>query len=275
MDLRLLIVLVGLVLVVYVAWDSFRRRARNQYSFKLEKNLPPDLPVVKVNERDGFDETGVGRTRVVAQFDDDAPAHCEPTFDDATGGAVPSVTQREICRENLDLFADESVGAARLSATEPSHRRNVSANKAARTLASNEMQIIALTVLGRNGRHFAGSDLNRCFMEHDLRFGEHKVFHRYADASGQGTVLFSVANALNPGTFDPERMDQFNTPGISLFMTLPGRFDPAAAYRAMVELAQMLAKELNGDVLDGQRKPLSEETRLQHQQLLQRYNDWA
>ncbi len=269
MDLRLLIVIIGLAVVAYVAWDSFRRRARNQYSFKLEKNIPPDLPIAKGSDREGFDETGVGRTRVIGQVEEH-DGHLEPDFDVESPVVVRREPSREPPKQTLDLFAEDVVGSARVSNVEPVKRKSTE-NKAVRSSANAEMQIITLTVLGRHGRYFTGVELNHCFIEHDLRFGEHKIFHRYADASGQGTVLFSVANALNPGTFDPDRMDQFSTPGISLFMTLPGNFNPQAAYRAMFDLAQMLAKELNGDVLDGQRKPLTDETRAHHQAVLQQF----
>ena len=40
------------------------------------------------------------------------------------------------------------------------------------------------------------------------------IFHRHVDNAGNGKVLFSIANMLKPGVFDPDNMEQFSTQGV-------------------------------------------------------------
>lgn len=286
-DFRLLLAAAGLGLVGYVAWDGWRNRARNNYKFKLEKNLPPDMP--ERPDREGFSKDGVGKPRlrghaeagfrqaVETDFetgfaaDDEllsAPRNSqraepvEPTFDEA----IPANADHRpaaIRGVTPDLFGDDELGPVRSS---PAASRRDSRNE--RPVRKSEPDVIALMVLAGDGQFFKGSDLVPCMLEHDLRFGEMDIFHRHADASGQGAVLFSVANALKPGTFDPENMDNFASPGISMFMQLPGPQDPRAAYNLMLATAEQIAHAMGGEVRDASRRPLSTEVRLRHQEIL-------
>ncbi|MFN4289482.1 MAG: cell division protein ZipA [Permianibacter sp.] len=286
-DFRLLLAAAGLGLVGYVAWDGWRNRARNNYKFKLEKNLPPDLP--ERPDRDGFSKDGVGKPRLrghaepafrqavetdfASAFDTgdellSAPRSSqraepvEPTFDET---APANAAHRLMAARGVtpDLFGDDEPGPSR---TSPAASRRDSRNE--RPARKSEPDVIALMVLASDGQFFKGSDLVPCMLEHDLRFGEMDIFHRHADASGQGAVLFSVANALKPGTFDPDNMDNFSSPGISMFMQLPGPQDPRAAYNLMLATAEQIAHAMGGEVRDASRRPLSTEARLRHQEIL-------
>ena len=290
-DFRLLLVVAGLGLIGYVAWDGWRNRARNNYKFKLEKNLPPDTP--ERPDRQGFSKDGVGRPRLRGHADNMADQHdaaqgyfaaadeqvsgvravrhdlVEPTFGEADTdyreSLQPSAPARGV---TPDLFGDDEVSPAREvnpARNAPSGRRESRPERAARKA---EPDVIALMVLAVEGQTFRGSELVACMLEHDLRFGEMDIFHRHADASGQGPVLFSVANALKPGTFDPNNMDNFSSPGISMFMQLPGPQDPRSAYNLMLATAEQIAQAMGGDVRDASRRPLSTEVRLRHQEIL-------
>ncbi|HEX4909189.1 MAG TPA: cell division protein ZipA [Permianibacter sp.] len=284
-DFRLLLAAAGLGLVGYVAWDGWRNRARNNYKFKLERNLPPDLP--ERPDRDGFSKDGVGKPRLRGQADsgfrpavetgfdvDDAQVPAprssqrvepvEPTFDEVNTPSAPIDSRPAPTRGvTPDLFGDDDVSPVRSS---PANQRRE--HRSERPTRKAEPDVIALMVLASEGQFFKGSDLVPCMLEHDLRFGEMDIFHRHADASGQGAVLFSVANALKPGTFDPDNMQNFSSPGISMFMQLPGPQDPRAAYNLMLATAEQIAHAMGGEVRDASRRPLSTEVRLRHQEIL-------
>ena len=284
-DFRLLLAAAGLGLVGYVAWDGWRNRARNNYKFKLETNLPPDLP--ERPDREGFSKDGVGKPRlrghaesgfrpaVETGFDADdeqvsAPRSSqrlepvEPTFDDVNAPSANADSRPAPTRGvTPDLFGDDDVSPVRSS---PANSRRESRSE--RPVRKAEPDVIALMVLASEGQFFKGSELVPCMLEHDLRFGEMDIFHRHADASGQGAVLFSVANALKPGTFDPDNMENFSSPGISMFMQLPGPQDPRAAYNLMLATAEQIAHAMGGEVRDASRRPLSTEVRLRHQEIL-------
>ncbi len=292
-DFRLLLVVAGVGLIGYVAWDSWRNRARNHYKFKLESSLPPEPP--EHPDRTGFNQDGVGRPRVRGYGDPGYAERTEPGdslrgADDDVAGPVrqvpartpaaqapvepsfgePSVempSQRPAAAASRgvtpDLFGNDDVGPVRSSG-----RRETRNERPAR---KPEPDVIALMVLAGEGQLFRGTDLVPCMLEHDLRFGEMDIFHRHADAGGQGPILFSVANALKPGTFDPDNLMDFSSAGISMFMQLPGPQDPRAAYNLMLATAEQIARDMGGEVRDAARRPLGTEVRLRHQELLAEY----
>ncbi|WP_455384662.1 cell division protein ZipA [Acidihalobacter prosperus] len=94
---------------------------------------------------------------------------------------------------------------------------------------------------------FNGGELASAFADLDLSFGPQGIYHREA---GIGAPMFSVVNRLKPGTFDPERMDDLRTPGLTLFMQLPGPDQPMVAFRAMSDCARKLAERLGGHLED-------------------------
>ncbi len=104
---------------------------------------------------------------------------------------------------------------------------------------------------------FAGQALLECLVERDLQFGEMDIFHRHDE---QGGTLFSLVNAVEPGTFDMSTIGEISTPAVSLFMRTHEQADPLAAYDAMMEVAQSIADELGGDVKDESRSIVTPQT---------------
>jgi cell division protein ZipA len=78
--------------------------------------------------------------------------------------------------------------------------------------------------------------------------------------SGNGDVLFSMANALKPGIFDLDEMDATYVRAVSFFMGLPGPRHPKQALDLMIAAARKLAHELGGDLKDEQRSVLTAQT---------------
>ncbi|MDP4641345.1 MAG: cell division protein ZipA C-terminal FtsZ-binding domain-containing protein, partial [Pseudomonadales bacterium] len=117
---------------------------------------------------------------------------------------------------------------------------------------------------------FAGGALLACLQAQRMTFGEMSIFHRQ-DADGE--VLFSLVNAVEPGTFEPARMDDLTTPAISLFMRAHELSRPVAVYHQMLAVAEALASSLDGEVRDQARKPLTRASMERQQQDLQAFVD--
>jgi cell division protein ZipA len=107
---------------------------------------------------------------------------------------------------------------------------------------------------------FDGQNLLETLVEADMQFGEMSIFHR---VNGEGRAAFSLANAVEPGTFDIGHMDELSTPAVSLFMKTHELDRPTAVFDQMVEVAQTLADELGGEVKDETRSVLTPQT-VQH-----------
>ena len=140
----------------------------------------------------------------------------------------------------------------------PSETIPGSSAKTAPVREQGEQLILALHVMPRTGMPFAGAAVEDAFEACNLRFGRYQVFHRL-DAPG-GNSVFSVANVLEPGAFDPDALDTAELPGLTLFMVLPGPRGGVASYADMLATSRQLAQALDGEVLDQDRSTLTRQT---------------
>jgi cell division protein ZipA len=69
-----------------------------------------------------------------------------------------------------------------------------------------------------------------------------------------------MANMVKPGSFDMAAMDSFNTPGVSLFMQLPGSPDRMKRLDLMIDTAQALKEALDAELKDEDRSVLTRQT---------------
>ncbi|MCG6201725.1 cell division protein ZipA [Psychromonas antarctica] len=115
-----------------------------------------------------------------------------------------------------------------------------------------------------------GHELLQFFLTAGFRFGQMSIFHRHLHSDGTGPILFSIANMMAPGTFDPENMEQFRSQGVSFFLTAPNnQINIKAAFDMMLVAVEQMAEEFDCIVLNAEREPLTEkEFRHYHERLL-------
>lgn len=135
-------------------------------------------------------------------------------------------------------------------------------NLAAKQPAEPE-EVLIINVMAHKGEMFKGAELLDIILKCGMRYGSMDIFHRYSDAKGDGALLFSMANMVKPGTFDLDSMDEFETPGVSLFMTLPINADSMQSFELMVDTAHAIADGLHGELKDEQRSAMTRQT-LEH-----------
>jgi len=121
--------------------------------------------------------------------------------------------------------------------------------------AAEPERIIALHVMSQEGERFNGFDLLQAFTNTGLQYGEMDIFHRMQE--GSDVPVFSLANAVEPGTFDPEAMEETNTPALLIIMTLPHRMDALEVFDDMLDTARKISEELNGRLCDDHRSVLT------------------
>ncbi len=121
-------------------------------------------------------------------------------------------------------------------------------------------EVIVINVMAHEGHYFNGSDLFEALTEQNLRFGEMEIFHRHKNDDGTGEALFSLVNIVKPGVFDLNTMDEFETPGISMFMMLPLKSDALSAFGLMARTAKALAAALDGELKDENRSVMTQQT---------------
>ena len=106
------------------------------------------------------------------------------------------------------------------------------------------------------GEPFSGQPLLELLLEGDMAFGEMDIFHRRV----KDEVWFSLANAVEPGTFDIATMNRCTTPGVTMFMRVHELREPDRTLEEMLFVANALATELNGDVRDETRSVMTPQT---------------
>lgn len=117
--------------------------------------------------------------------------------------------------------------------------------------------IISHTILTK-GEFFSGQQLYKALKNAGLSYGEMNIFHYPGDDKAETFALFSIANVIEPGTFD--LLDgEMKTPGISIFMRLPARVECYEAYDKFIHVAQKIAADLGGELCDESRNQLTQQ----------------
>jgi len=107
--------------------------------------------------------------------------------------------------------------------------------------------LVVIHVMAKNEGELSGSRVLELLLTAGLRHGPMDIFHY---RNPQGYTEFSLANCVQPGIFDPDSMNQVNTPGVTLFMQLPTASDAMESFEHMHEMARYLASNLEAEILD-------------------------
>jgi len=252
--LREWLIVIGIIVIAGILFDGWRRMrgSKGKLKFKLDRNIANSLP-----DEDESTEL-LGPPRVVSRAQ-------EPSFDE---GPLPSMSARdardggkrrtqEPQQRDLHFSSDDEPVPTLLDPV--LDETDATANETNQDLPPVE-EVLVINVISRDSHGFRGPALLQNILESGLRFGEMDIFHRHESMAGNGEVLFSMANAVKPGTFDLDDIDHFTTPAVSFFLGLPGPRHPKQAFDVMVAAARKLSQELNGELKDDQRSVLTAQT---------------
>lgn len=132
--------------------------------------------------------------------------------------------------------------------------------------------VFIFNVVAKEGATLGGLQLLQFFLTSGFRFGEMSLFHRHLHSDGTGPILFSIANMLAPGTFDPQHMEKFDTQGVSFFIAAPNwEINIKEAFEMMLTAVEQLSEEFDCTVLNAQREPLTEQQFRDYHERLMRY----
>ncbi|HEX7380532.1 MAG TPA: cell division protein ZipA C-terminal FtsZ-binding domain-containing protein [Nevskiaceae bacterium] len=255
----LLVVAVVIVVGVYVysRRDRWLMHRHAEEAGPGSSLLPPREKQLDIFSAEGFDEFGVGRPRRVAPRAGPVapPSSARRTAPTLLGADAPRVAPTaDVSRKApaATADADEAVAPAEAAATEHDQGE---ADPSTIESAGGERKIVSLLVAERSGGAIDGVRLHAALRQQKLEYGARQIYHRMYE----GAPVFSVASLVKPGHLDPGQAAKFSTPGLMLFMVLPGPQEPAAAVRDMLATAGRLAESLDGYVYDAGRKPLTPE----------------
>jgi cell division protein ZipA len=124
--------------------------------------------------------------------------------------------------------------------------------------------IVVLRVIANSQQKFSGADIFAVLEDLGMNYGEMHIFHHYG--VGEMKVkksVFSVANVVEPGVFDPRERDNFTSPGLAFFMQLPGPLGGRVAFELMLNTAQRVADVLEGTLIDEREQLLTSESAIE------------
>ena len=116
--------------------------------------------------------------------------------------------------------------------------------------------VVVLSVL-TGSEKIKGQELLEFLMENGMSFGEMEIFHRL---DSQGKVLFSLADAVEPGTFNLSDIDESEIPGITMFMRIDEANQAEKIFNDMLALARKVAEKFSAQIFDGTRSALTQQT---------------
>jgi len=179
----------------------------------------------------------------------------------------PRPTEPEVAEEPRAARQAEAENAPPIVTSEVEEdtaRRTATARRSDQPLAGTNRpearEVIVINILARSGEEFTGTALKKLFEACGLEHGDMDIYHRHEEADTTSPVQFSVANAVEPGTFSPSDIAGMKTPGISFFMSLPGPSKPLQAFEFMLETAQAVVRNLGGELKDERRSVMTPQT---------------
>lgn len=256
---REILILVAVLALVAVVLDGARRIKRNRYE-NLQMSSRKMKQFADSNEFDDdvldHSQFPSGGSRVVgARSADDLG-----TASEASAGNGEFSFSKQPEQQGFDL--DHSIFASRddelddleapVAVPEPELVKPPS--------TESPQDVLVMHLMANKGEMLNGGDLLEASVEVGLRYGAMKIFHRHLKDDGSGAVLFSMANLLNPGTFDLNTMAKITTPGVTLFMALDDIDDPSGAFEIMIEAVNTMAEKLPLNVMDESRSSMTAQT---------------
>lgn len=119
--------------------------------------------------------------------------------------------------------------------------------------------LIVINVIAKPGCAFASYDLFQAISATGMQFGAMNIFHFYEMTPAGKSTIFSLASATEPGEFDLDHIGDYSCKGLSLFMNLRQVTNAEDAFARMLDTAEQLAEDLEGDLHAGPHASWSED----------------
>lgn len=252
---REVLIVVGVLVILAIILDGARRIKRNRYenlqmsSRKLRKSSAQD---VTREELDALEASQFpsGRARVIGVRDEGDIQQVEDSLRRSNGFGFDREPEQEVF--DLDNSIYERQRAELTQQAQP--------QKSAEKPNTQPEEVLVIHLMANKGEKVAGQQLLDAVLSAGLRYGAMKIFHRHLSDDGSGPVLFSMANLVNPGTFDLNTMGDLEVPGVTLFMALDDIEDPVDALNIMIEAVDSIVGDLQLNVMDESRSSMTRNT---------------
>ncbi|HEY9199816.1 MAG TPA: cell division protein ZipA [Gammaproteobacteria bacterium] len=246
--LRWILLGVGVLVIIGVYWWSRRNAREEEQFFRTE-------PGVSGADDEEFDPLFATHSRAGTQHG--SRQHAAPVLTTDDGEPDLEAVHRELSSLQALLQAEDRAGRGSFTAADPEDAQE-SADALSVTAVEPAVQekLLVLYLVAHPNQIFTASAIGESLQALGLVYGDMHIYHRYPDAGGDAPV-FGVANLVEPGTLEPEALAETGTPGLTLFLQLPGPLPPLAAFDLFSSTAQQLTVRLDGELRDKHRTVVS------------------
>jgi len=274
------------ILILLILADGVRRMIKERQG-RLRMRIDPRYRDAQEDgpEKSDYNPELIGTARVVRramEMDSQERADAPPTMmepDEAVTEEIPTAEQQNLFDGDREPESVDETRAYREPPKQPeppreppkpaveqrpAEKKPVERPQERKTERHREpqpvLEVIVVHLIAHRGAPFAGNDLLRLLLESGLRYGQMNIFHRHITLDGRDELQFSMANAVEPGTFDLDTMEEKTFAGVTFFLKLPGATDALGALDKMLSICRRLASELDGDLKDEQHSVLTPQT---------------
>ena len=270
LTLREWLLILGSILILVLVVHGYMRSRKNTNPLILDESLIKD----RAQTTQGIEPSGGGHAsrRVPAAFDE--PMHGEALHDEALHDEAlqdealhdealhdEALHEKPLHEAPAQQAVYSEVPAKEMSSNEmpakeisanqsPSDKTpddlSASAASEARPQARIPEKIVQVHVLALD-EPFTGPRLLEVLTASGMVFGEMDIFHKL---DAQERVEFSLASALEPGSFELSSIEDFAGPGIILFLRVHELPEPLRVFDDLLTVAQAIAMKLHGELRD-------------------------
>jgi cell division protein ZipA len=264
MNLSSLFMLIPLVVVILIAVIMVVYKKGQKHATRRLQQQEPHIGRANEIKYDVDDE------QIVAMQEDDfANDYIIDPLDKHSLEMEKNITNIKHANEQTKFYkASATKTTADLTDIEHEENKNISQPSASQNFSSTN-DLIIMGLVSKPEHPYTGYELLQALLSSGLRYGKMNIFHRYEDANGRGNILFSLASAKEPGTFELSKMGGFSTSGLTLFMRISAVKDPLVAFEIMQDTALQLIEDLDGEICDEKRQPITEEKIIQWREHVQ------
>ena len=247
---KTIVIAVCTMVFLAIVLDVVRRRKRNRYDNIQMSSRDIDRSVGFEEDRDPFSESQFpsGRSRVVSR--DGEHDFSERIENEKQNSLFDQPEQGTLALDNEPVVEKAA----------PAPKEGPKKESSEKPKESPQQEILVIHLMTTSGHTCSGQLLLDAALKQGLRYGEMKIFHRHTDENGSGPVLFSMANLLNPGTFDLTTIGPQELVGVTLFMAPSDLEKPAEVFDLMIETAEYIAEKLQLNMMDESRSSMTKQT---------------
>jgi len=250
-ELRLILLGIGLsiILLIYL-WGTYKQKSQDRAHTRKLTSLKRD-PVDDCKVMPGYDEVDDVSAKAPAEMDA-LLANPESSDINAADFSLP-IKIAKINEVDLNLSIPNEINDQKNQSQDLVEGEPREQDK--------ESQIITFLIKAAPGKTFFGDNILAATNIVGFKFGDLNIFHHHGvEGMESEESIFSLASMYEPGYFDLDNMETYQTKGLTLFMQLPAPIDNIQAFDLMQETAMRLTDMLQGEIWSSKNYPIDTKT---------------